>query len=433
MSRILVYKYIDVFHTSNYNKMVGTFSKRYNGICPNFGNKVWYQGIISEISTEDNDISFYDPSMSVEIINSTFDLVLYPMANIFSLDYAKGLDGISAFIDKLKIPVFIVSCGAQAKSYDELDTLVDAIGKESKRFIKAVYDSGGDFALRGYFTAEFFEKLGFHQLNVVGCPSLFQLGKELTISNNKVSKEQFKVALNGSTRIVLPLMKRYDSVFYDQDYLFHILYNRTYYDSHPATVINNIRWLKMTGFGAYFSKLILHNRIRLLADVWDWQHSLQHEGFSFAFGTRIHGSILSVLSGIPTVIVDWDSRVREMAELYNIPHIEMQEALQYVDGTKNLYDLYAQVDYNDFHRTFPQKYQAFNDFLVRCGIVKEMNNHNRFWGISSGDYPISAINEAKQRARAIEKHKQVYRMYFKLQSLLSYRKKWKIKKGLRWF
>ncbi len=352
--------------------------------------------------------------MSVETINSSFDLMLYPMANIFSLVYAKALGGISEFINKLKIPVFIISCGAQAKNYDELDILVDAVGKESKRFIKAVYDSGGDFALRGYFTAEFFEKLGFHQLNVVGCPSLFQLGKELTISNQKVEKEQFKVALNGSTKIALPLMKQYDSVFYDQDYLFHILYDRTYYDRHPVTIRNNIRWLKTSGFGAYFPELILHDRIRLLADVWDWQHSLQHEGFCFAFGTRIHGSIIAVLSGIPTVIVDWDSRVREMAELYNIPHIEMHEAMQYADGTKDLYDLYAKTDYNDFQRTFLQKYQDFNDFLVRCGIVKKMNDHNRFWGISSGDYPISAIDEAKQRATAIEKHKQIYRLFFKL-------------------
>ena len=413
MSRILVYRYIDITNSSDYNKMIETFQKKYQGHCPNFGNKVWYQGIISEISTEDNVISYYDPSMSVETINSSFDLLLYPMANIFSVEYAKALDGISDFISKLKIPVYIISCGAQAKSYDELDTLVDAVGKESKRFIETVYRSGGDFALRVYFTAEFFEKLGFHDLNVVGCPSLFQLGNQLRISDEKVAKEQFKVAVNGSADIALPLMKQYNSIYYDQDYLFDLLYNKHYYDRHPAGFKNDIQWLKASRFGTYFTEMILNNRIRLLADVWDWQHSLQNEGFSFAFGTRIHGSIIAVLSGLPTVIVNLDSRVKEMAELYNIPNIDMNEAKLYANGTKDLYDLYTHTDYTSFHQTFPQKYQEYNDFLVRCGIVKKINDNNKYWGISRGNYPVSAIDEAKQRARTVDRKKWMYQPLLK--------------------
>ena len=119
-------------------------------------------------------------------------------------------------------------------SENQFITLNLNIGKESKRFIETVYRSGGDFALRGYFTAEFFEKLGFHDLNVVGCPSLFQLGNQLKVSDDKVAKEQFKVAVNGNAEIALPLLKRYNSIYYDQDYLFDLLYDKHYYDRNPV-------------------------------------------------------------------------------------------------------------------------------------------------------------------------------------------------------
>ena len=402
MKRILVYRYIDIEHPSDYRKMIDTFAKRYGGACPNFGNKVWYQGIISEISTEQNEISYYNPDMSADYINQNFDLLLYPMANIFSIYFVDALDGITAFIRQLTIPVFIISCGVQAKSFDELDGLISRIGDKSKAFIQAVYDSGGDFALRGHFTAAFFEKLGFHDLNVVGCPSLFQLGNALTLSNEKVPKDEFKVAINGVPELAVPILNQYDGLFYDQDILFHILYDPAYYANLKPGMKGDLRWLKQSGFKTALPELILSDRIRLLADVWDWDHSLTHEGLCFSFGTRIHGNIIAILAGLPTIIVDVDARVREMAELYHIPHIPYSEAAEFAAGKRDLYDLYLQTDYTDFNKSFPQLYKAFSDFLVRCHIVDDMiNTENRYWNRSLGQYPKAAIPQAKQRAERV--------------------------------
>lgn len=59
------------------------------------------------------------------------------------------------FFEKIKIPVFIISCGVQADSYEDLNDLVKSTGNVSKRFISTIYKTGGQFALRGWFTAEF--------------------------------------------------------------------------------------------------------------------------------------------------------------------------------------------------------------------------------------------------------------------------------------
>ena len=413
MSRILVYKTIDIKNKSNYKTMANTFYERFGGVCPNFGNKLWYQGIISEVSTEDNEIIYYTDSFTTDYINNNFDILLYPMANIFSIEFSKGLIPITSFIKNLKIPVYIISCGVQANNYDDLENLVYTIGNVSKEFIKAVYNSGGDFALRGYFTAEFFKRLGFNDLNVVGCPSIFQCGPSIKITKKDVLFKDFKVAVNGKAEIALPVLKEYKSIFYDQEQLFNILYNNIFYSSVNAGIKGNIQWLKSSGFGFYFNDLILNDRIRLLADMWDWQHSLQNEGVCFSFGTRIHGNVMSILSGIPALIVNVDMRVKEMAEFYDIPNIEYSDVVNNLDTKNYIYKLYKKLDYTTFNKKFLEKYNAFNDFMVKKGIVKKLNTNNPYLNCSDGCYPKSAIVNAKKRANLIKKHKTMYSLLLK--------------------
>lgn len=57
----------------------------------------------------------------------------------------------------IKIPIYVIACGVQARSYDELPYLIEEIGYISKKFIRSVYQTGGEFCLRGYFTKEFFD------------------------------------------------------------------------------------------------------------------------------------------------------------------------------------------------------------------------------------------------------------------------------------
>ena len=59
MSNILIYRKIDIFNNTDYINLHNTFEKKFGGECPNFGNKLWYQGLISEISTSENEITYY--------------------------------------------------------------------------------------------------------------------------------------------------------------------------------------------------------------------------------------------------------------------------------------------------------------------------------------------------------------------------------------
>ena len=141
--------------------------------------------------------------------------------------------------------------------------------------------------------------------------------------------------------------------------------------------------------GTFETELFLANRIRLFYDVPHWRAYLQQEDFNFSCGTRIHGNIMSLLSGIPALVLACDSRTQEMAEYYDIPW--MKYSKKHLDISK----LFQETDYSRFNSNYIKKYEKFEDFLVSHNLVKKMNQNNIFW-CKSTPVPVNTI-EIKKR------------------------------------
>ena len=98
MSKILIHMDIskhgeyDIFSTPDRELFYQHIQNIRSGNCPNTGNKLWFQAIISEISTGENQLEYLERNMTSDYINTTYDMVVVPMANIFSADYADMLD-----------------------------------------------------------------------------------------------------------------------------------------------------------------------------------------------------------------------------------------------------------------------------------------------------------------------------------------------------
>lgn len=391
MSKILIYKWINIVSQTNYKDLHDSIDRWFGGVCPNIGSKLWYQGLISEISTDDNEITYYDQKMEQEEINEKFDMVIYPMANIFSKEFSTYIDELSNFLKKIKIPVFIISCGVQADSYEDLNDLVKSTGNVSKRFISTIYKTGGQFALRGWFTAEFFKKSGFDNPAVVGCPSLYQLGRNLKITKKEVDLSHFKPSFNGKFDVIKDYLNRFDnSVFYDQDHFYDYLYNPNYYSGNSIKR-DCLKFLKFSPYSLDIAKLIVNDRLKLIADMWDWQNSFYSENINFSFGSRIHGSVIALLSRISDVVVGFDSRTREMAEFYNIPCVGSFDEVK----PQSLYKFYENLDFSNFNKKFDALYNDFENFLIKNNIVKKISTNNPYMNrdISSFEDPCKFVCE----------------------------------------
>lgn len=340
---------------------------------------------MSAIDTNENQYEFLTDELTTEAINTEFDFVILPMANIFNSKFRHYLE--SSVFDKIKIPVYVIACGVQADNYESLDLLIDDIGDLSKRFISAIYNTGGEFALRGYFTKEFFERLGFPSAVVTGCPSMFQMGSNFVVNGSIQNYKPQKPVFNGNVSILKKLMEQYqDSIYIDQDAFWQELYairqEKPVFRKELAFYCNS---------DPYYAKLLGEDRIRLVPDMYNWSKFLQKSGFDYSFGSRIHGTIMAILSGIPATIVAIDSRTQEMAEYFDIPLVKCKPGHVYTQ--EEMYAFYEQADYSRFNKTYHQKYQVYENFLIQHGIVSHVNQSNTFFD-SSREYiaPPQAFN-----------------------------------------
>lgn len=388
----------DIFSPYDEHAMIELVNRDLCGNAPNFGNRLWFQGLISAIACEENHLEYFSPDMTKEQINNEYDFIIAPMANVFSVHYRDLLKRLENRFRGIKIPVYVIACGIQADSFDQLDELVSALKEPASGFISSVYNTGGEFALRGHFTKEFFEKLGFPSAVATGCPSLFQMGRNLSISDEKVPESQFRPLFNGSINDYLELYKQYErSEFFDQN-----MYFRELFDLKGKNQQLLKQMIQSHGMDA--TKLILQDRVRLIPHMNLWRENLRQAGFSFSYGSRIHGSIMPILSGICTVLEHRDARTREMAEFFNIPHVEPNGYRSY----DSLYQLYQQASYKAFNEGFATRFDAYEQFLVRCGIVEKINQNNRFFYSVDEMQAIGNTQEKRQELVCLLQKKRTY-------------------------
>ena len=373
MKQILIYKQVikngeyDILERINYSKIAQTVQEEYHGVSPNWANRLWLQGIYSEIASPENHCEFLHESMSADEINHRYDLIILPMANIFWAGHIKAIEHMADVFEKIKVPTFVIACGVQADCYDDLPALVKQLEAPASRFIRAIYQTGGEFALRGQFTKEFFDCLGFHSAVVTGCPSLFQFGRSLNVQTRPIEPQAFRPVLNGRLSGVARFLREYRaSIYFDQCDYFDLIYPADTWGTGDYRSIQKL--VLKYGFDAVW--LAAESRVKLFPEMQKWYSYLKKGSYNFSFGSRIHGNVMSILSGIPSVVWACDSRTREMAEYFDIPYT--------LEVPKNLYDFCGTIDYSSFNQNFKKKFENFEAFLRNCGIVKQINEKNLF-------------------------------------------------------
>lgn len=383
MAKILIYTNVEeieyaLFEKSDYKDLYKIIKSERGGNWPNFANRLWLQGLVSEIQSSDNELYFDAEKYSAEEINELFDIVILSCANIFAITYKSLMEHYVEFFSKIHKPVYVISCGVQANDYSQLDELVDNIGEVSKRFIDSIYKTGGEFSLRGYFTKEFFDRITRNTAKVTGCPSLYQVGKNLTINKKNILREDLKPVVNGqnfmlSTKFYKKIFDEYkQAVFVDQDHYGVYLYDPEMQDLDSMSFTSMLKLVKKEGYLGL--KLASENRLLYFADMPQWRDVLISEKFNFSFGARIHGNIMSILSGIPGVVHAWDIRTQEMADFFDIPFVNTTDL-----AGKDLFDIYENIDFTKFNKTFSSKYEAYEEFLRECKIVNKVNAENIFF------------------------------------------------------
>lgn len=340
----------------------------------NLGNKLFLTSMDVYCHMDGIEYEYLTSDMTADYINSNFNLILWPLANCFaaSKEIMGYLEDYIIKLNQYKIPVLALGAGAQAASYDDLDALVGAIKPTATAFINAVHKTGGVFGLRGYFTKELFEHLGFKEDYVTGCPSMYQMGRDLHIEKMDF-QDDFNIAINGDKTSMKNyrknnFLKKYPNLYFvDQgEYVLPL------YDYQTITgSIKGIRTM-MEKYSRMGVEMLANEKIICIYDLPRLAQYLKDLKINVSFGQRIHGNILCTLLEIPAIVYIHDSRTKELADYFEIPTCTSKH------GRVDIREAYEKASWNDFNKNFGEKYDQFEKLLMKYGMPAISSNKYTF-------------------------------------------------------
>ncbi|WBB62950.1 polysaccharide pyruvyl transferase family protein [Streptomyces sp. WMMC500] len=307
-------------------------------------------------------------------INEQYDVFVVPLANAFRPSFEASLNRLTKLIEQLTIPVVVIGVGAQVGADYDTERL-QAIDPSVKRFMKAVLKRSASVGVRGELTAGYLNGLGFKDVDIIGCPSMFLYGDtfpEIRKTDAGIT-DASRIALNVSpdaarvgpiAAIAQRAYERFDDLAYYAQNLTDaelLLWGDTSAEKGLTPELPT----------AAAHGLLRDDKTRVPTDPYGWMAELRE--YDFAFGTRIHGNIAALLAGTPALVLCHDSRTLELCRYFGIPH----EMLAGMPADVDPAELYQKADFGGLHAGHQERWDRFARFLDRNDLKNTYTHGDR--------------------------------------------------------
>ena len=337
-----------------------------NVIATNSGNLVFSDAAFKILSTPGTEVVSAGTRADVSAagrINDEYDVFVVPLANAFRPSFERQLRRLTRLVQRLKIPVVVLGVGAQAGlNYDA--TRLAPLTPLVKEFVSAVLDRSASIGVRGEFTEQYLRDLGFQDVEVIGCPSLFLHGDRLPIHKAESLTPESRLSVNGShsalrnKRLAALLARTYAD------------YPNVRFVGQNLSEARQLHWRDLSDPNSRVTSIPTHpshplyqaDKVRLYIDPITWIRELADVDYSF--GSRIHGNIAALLAGTPATVICADSRTLELARYFEIPHHRLSD----LPADMNAADLYAAADFGPLVKGHKERFLRFTGFLARNGL-----------------------------------------------------------------
>lgn len=332
------------------------------GIGANVGNLVFASSAQRTLTVDGVDVETNNFSTLLPItdrLNDEGRHVVIPLANAFRRGYLRELGLLTEAIEKLTVPVTILGVGGQFGLIGPPRSAPD-VDEAARRFLRAVLERGPSIGVRGERTAAWLHRLGFDDVDVIGCPSMFLRGRDLRLRDEPpVFDERTRLSLNLTPRVPIPagwvedLLARHPHT----EFVGQQLSDLDAMLGGPA--VPNAS----PGYPAsYAHPLIAGNRAVFHQHAPTWIEAMA--GRDFTVGHRIHGNIASLLAGTPAHVIVHDSRTLELCEYFQIPHTFVGRHT--ADLTPERF--HAASDYSGMLAGHGERVDRFAAFMQRHGL-----------------------------------------------------------------
>ncbi len=317
---------------------------------------------------------------AIDRVNAEYDYVFLRGSNYIhsEMDWERAPD----VLRRLRIPVIAFGIGAQAPVSGKLE-----LSEATRTVLRLIADSTASVGVRGTYSAEVLDGLGIRNVRIIGCPTAFRANDpHLTITlppldqvetagvtlRREVScdyAQDIERYLTFHRDLVTAMARRFDVTLMAQGEI----EEKKLALGTPAQKDEAIAALRDNGWAnAWYlddeMERLYRSRMFYSDVVADYERLVRR--LDLVLGYRLHGNLMALANGTPSIYFTYDSRTVEFAETFQIPSFDVFSGEDF-----RLAEYWEQSRFDRFNATHSRVYAAMRDFLVENGVDNKMHGH----------------------------------------------------------
>ncbi|MCH2274418.1 polysaccharide pyruvyl transferase family protein [Thalassospira sp.] len=324
-------------------------------------------------------VEIANPDMAqIDKLREEYDYVFLRGSNYIhsQMDWRNTIE----VLERLRLPVLGFGLGAQAPVKGKIN-----LSEQTKTVLHMMADSTTSIGVRGAYTAQVLWDIGIRNVRIVGCPTAFR-------SNNP--NMRIKLPVLDTVKNVGITLRREVSSSYAQNIERYLTFHRDLVKD-LAHRFDNVTLMaqgepeeKKLVFGTDEQKEQAIAELRGNPNVGKWYMDDEMERLyrskmfysdvvadyenlvrqkDCVLGYRLHGNLMALSNGVPSIYFTYDSRTVEFAETYQIPSYDVFSKKEFV-----LEDYWNQDLFDKFNRAWFQTYREMATFLTENNIDHKM-------------------------------------------------------------
>ena len=374
----------------------------------NTGNMVYTNAVHQSILFDKNHMyDIYAPTNIEDFskkhninIDKFFDRIVIVCANQIPSD--PYLHTFHDVLLKTNLPITVLGIGAQSdlnnnelflNKYDEKEAPKWNLIVQYRSFFKMLENKGSLIGTRGHFTTNIINKMGItNNLHTIGCPSWYYKGDKLNVKKIKPFSKNLKVSLsfdlyrdnNLQQDFIIKLgLLLPNATFIHQgtsEIDFVHGYTELERDAYklPTEVLAKYNLKTIKDPNKQFSSILksistmynlkrVRDKSKMFFNINEWYNFAKQQ--DVYFGSRIHGCIIHIQAGVPSILICHDSRTLEFAKLFKIPHVLVTDLINNQANIINKFEeIYNSYDHQEMIDNYPVLYNNYKHFLDKAGI-----------------------------------------------------------------
>lgn len=268
-----------------------------------------------------------------------------------------------AVLKRLGLPVIAWGIGAQAPVEGQIQ-----LPEDLKTLLKIMADSTVSIGVRGAYSAQVLKDIGIENVRIVGCPTAFRrndptlrvtlpaldqvrnVGLTVRREVSPAYARNIERYLTFHRDLIKDMAGRFDVTLMAQGEIEEkkLVFGTSEQKEDAVAALKANRWAADWYFDDQIEKL--YRECLFYSDVVaDYENLVQSK--ELVLGYRLHGNLMALANGVPSIYFTYDSRTVEFAETYQIPRFDVfsNEKFQLEDyWDQSLFDKYNDAWYRTY-------------------------------------------------------------------------------------